>query len=407
MENIQQIRYRYFTEAEQAELRGLIASGAVTAKRHPKYDLYLYSYTRDYVRTPNEARWKNDLLNQCRGLIATGDGAIVVRPFPKFFNYEEIDAYYEPGYVENLVKSKHLYPQIWEKVDGSLGILYFPPDGSAPELCTRNSWDSDQAIEGTRILRRKYWRALEQLDRSKTYLFEIIYPENRLIIDYGSREDVVLLAVRDTASGYEYPINDPRFNPGYSDNPEFNKGFPIPHRYMNVSDWHNCREFIDPENKEGFVVRFIDSALEPTPAFRVKMKFKEYFEMNFLKGKLTRQNILKLVTSDQGKLREMFDRLREAQAEEMEIIARNYVKEFEAYRDKLAADAIAAYKSPEEFPSKAEWAAYVKASGSIAPVLFKLKPGASVKSLMDDPTMQKILWKIVWQDLSEQKEEQK
>jgi RNA ligase len=87
---------------------------------------------------------------------------------------------------------------VTDKLDGSLGILYPTPDGHA--VATRGSFASDQALHATEIWRKRYAADVRPAP-GKTYLFEIIYPANRIVCDYGVLDDLVLLGGVETASG--------------------------------------------------------------------------------------------------------------------------------------------------------------------------------------------------------------
>ena len=384
------------TAEEKQELLELEKSGAVSVKKHPTEDLYLYSYTRDYVHSPNEQRWRNKLLNQCRGLIVDGKGNVVARPFPKFFNYEELEKYYEPGEVDSLIAGK--FPQFWEKIDGSLGILYWKSDGT-PALCTRNSWTSDQAIRGTEMLNNRpfYKDYISKLRKDRTYLFEIVYPENRIIVDYGKKEMLYLLAVINTETGMEYG-----FGPSYASNRDVNPGFPVPMQYdVGSLGWQQCREFFqNRDNREGIVVRFVD-----TPnyghVFRVKMKFKEYFELNFAKGKITKENLLKILCGQNPEkelleLRAGLEAISSSGAEEMDIQLCRYLDELEAEWMKIAEKIVQAWKPLGEFANKLDWATYLKDTG-YSGVLFRCskEERPSVQSLRNDRTIFRQIYKLV------------
>jgi len=114
----------------------------------------------------------------CRGLIVdTETGEVIIRPFQKFFNYEEV-----PNEVP-WETSEYIYVQ--EKMDGSLGILFRYKDDWI--LATRGSFTSTQAVRGMEILKSKY--DLNKFEHTVAYLVEIIYPENRIVVDYGRRKD--------------------------------------------------------------------------------------------------------------------------------------------------------------------------------------------------------------------------
>jgi RNA ligase len=380
-----------FTQEQKLELLELVESGAASVKKHPTEDLYLYSYTRDYVRTPDENRWKNKLLNQCRGLILDGKGAVVARPFPKFFNFEELTKYYEQGEFEAMIAGKT--PEFREKIDGSLGILYWKRDGS-PALCTRNSWVSEQAVKGTELLNTKYGHLVSKLRRDRTYLFEIVYPENRLIVDYGDSEALYLLAVIDTATGREYRID-------LDDPVGANPGFPTPALYDCGDDWTRCREvFENTKNREGLVVRFFD---DEGNSVRVKMKFREYFELNFLKGKVTKDNLLKILCSQQAdeKLRELRDGALQEGCEEIAIQLDRIAKDLKSKWYAIAGKIIEAWKPLGEFESKLHWATYLQNTG-YSKVLFACSK--ETRPQLEDLENSRVA-RLIWCMVAEQEKE--
>lgn len=172
------------------DLKQLIADDYINVQKHPTADLYIYNYS---PKAQYDRLW-NDWTLACRGLIMNALYEVVARPFHKFFNLEE---------TENLILPDEPF-EVYEKMDGSLGILYWA-DGK-PAIATRGSFTSEQAIVATELLHTKYANSLEHLDPTKTYLFEIIYPENRIVIDYGDARKLVLLAVIDTKTGAEISL---------------------------------------------------------------------------------------------------------------------------------------------------------------------------------------------------------
>jgi RNA ligase len=196
----------------------MLREGYVCVQRHPAAPLFIYNYT---PKAQYERVW-NDVTLQCRGLILDGEGAVVARPFRKFFNLEEVGSLPAEPF------------EVYEKLDGSLGILYWL--GDEAYLATRGSFASEQSRRANQILQARYRHVLPRLDRGHTYLFEIIYPENRIVVNYGGREDLVLLAVVDTATGAELPL------------PEV--GFPVVERYDGLTDLATIREKA-ADNKEG------------------------------------------------------------------------------------------------------------------------------------------------------------
>ena len=149
------------------ELNKMIDEKLVIVQKHKNTDYFIYNYG---PKAQYERIW-NDITIQCRGLILDSNYNVIARPFKKFFNLEE-----------HTNDNIPLMPfEVYEKMDGSLGILYWIDD--KPYIATRGSFESDQAIYATNILHNKYKYVIPKLDKSKTYLFEIIYPENRIVVN--------------------------------------------------------------------------------------------------------------------------------------------------------------------------------------------------------------------------------
>lgn len=224
-------------------LKELESDRYINVQKHPKEDLFICNYT---AKAQYDAVW-NDYTMSCRGLIIDSQGQIKARPFRKFFN------------LGSEVKFDQLPDgsfEVYEKLDGSLGILYWVND--SPYIATRGSFISEQSQTATSILNSKYATILPKLNPQLTYLFEIIYPENRIVIDYGATQELFLLAIIDTYSGQELPLSE--------------IGFPLVQPYPQVTDLR-ALETLAEENQEGFVIRF-------ESGFRVKVKFAEYVRLH-------------------------------------------------------------------------------------------------------------------------------
>src|SRR5690348_14978098 len=161
---------------DPVELTAAIESGLVRLQRHPSRPFTIYNYTE---ACQYSAAWSPITL-ACRGLIVDAGGRIVARPFAKFFNHTESQA---PALdVQAQVT-------VTDKADGSLGVIYH--DGSGFAVATRGSFASGQALHATEILRTRYASFVPPADM--TVLVEIIYPENRIVVDYRGLDDLVLL----------------------------------------------------------------------------------------------------------------------------------------------------------------------------------------------------------------------
>ena len=233
------------------QLNKYYEKGLVQKQSHPTLPLTIWNYT---PKVQYENLW-DEITLQARGLVTDNEGNVVARPFKKFFNIEE---------------NKHTPTKefdVYEKMDGSLGIL-FNYKGEWV-LATRGSFTSDQSVKGTELLQKYDYN---RLNPDYTYLFEIIYNSNRIVVDYGDFEDVVLLGMIHTKSGYEVNIHsgndaDVRFK-----NLLNNLGFNIVRKYDGISDYSYLKHAIS-DNREGFVVRFSNGD-------RMKIKGEEYLRLH-------------------------------------------------------------------------------------------------------------------------------
>lgn len=244
-----------------------IASGYINVQGHPEHDLRILNYSQ---KAQFDWRWNAETM-QCRGLIVDGQWNVVSRPFPKFFSVDQLN-----GQVPDEPFDAY------EKMDGSLGILYIA-DGEA-FIASRGSFTSEQAQAAKVIYDHKYCHI--HLDLDCTYLFEIIYPENRIVVDYGDMQDLVLLAVIETATGLERPLPD--------------IGFPLAKRYDGIEDFDALMSMQD-DKREGFVVRFESGQ-------RVKVKFEEYKRLHRLLTGFSQKSIWEILRNG-GDVRSIIERV--------------------------------------------------------------------------------------------------
>ncbi|MFJ3160123.1 RNA ligase [Streptomyces kanasensis] len=163
------------------DLAAAVEAGHVTRKRHPELPLSLYTYTR----TAQYERVWNRVTVRCRGLVADDTtGEVVALPLPKFFNVGEHIA--GQPYAPPLPDEPF---EVYDKVDGSLAVVFHY--AGRWRVASKGSFDSTQA---TWAQRRLDGCDTSALSPGTTYLAEIVYPENRVVVDYGDRRDLVLLA---------------------------------------------------------------------------------------------------------------------------------------------------------------------------------------------------------------------
>ena len=255
------------------ELNRLYEEGLLHKQFHPKYPLIIWNYS---PRVQYEKLW-TQLLMGCRGLVTDFDGNVVARPFSKFFNYEELT----PEQIPNE------YFDVYEKMDGSLGIL-FNYEGQWV-LATRGSFASDQSLKGFFML-QKY--DFKKLHKDYTYLFEIIYDDNRIVVKYDY-EDLVLLGMINTETGYEVDLYGEGVDVRLK-NMVNNLGFKVVKKYDGIRDYAELKGLIR-QDEEGFVVRF-------TNGDRMKIKGEEYLRLHKLMTNVSTTSVWEMLSEDKDVL---------------------------------------------------------------------------------------------------------
>jgi len=284
------------------QLENYSQNGLLQKQTHPKFDLTIWNYS---PKVQYERLW-DEITIQCRGLVTNSKGDVVARPFKKFFNYEE----HKP---EDIPNEDYV---VYEKMDGSLGILFYyeeeltderryniwfnnnyetgmerffnpndlpdfdnpyyeptPKKGGEWILATRGSFTSPQAIKGKEILGRhdiSAWR------KDNTYLFEIIYPENRIVVDYKGEEKLVVLGAIHTETGNEVPDSSLFFLQ--------ESGFEIVTTYKTWGEGYDLLKEEISKDREGYVIRFKNG-------FRMKIKGDEYKRLHKIITNISNRDI--------------------------------------------------------------------------------------------------------------------
>ncbi len=220
----------------------------------PCKKLILFNYT-DFCTY--ERAWDEVTLNARGTVYEIATGKVVARAFPKFFNYGELSEEKQ----QDVQNSQDF--GVFEKMDGSLGIIYYY-DGSW-RVNTRGSFTSDQAVKAKEMLDEKVGDFLLE---GFTYLVEIIYPENRIIVDYKDEEKLTFLAGFCVKPTGEYEIGDELFGlhfPGDT------------FEYAKHSDFDSIQKLQEhlatlDHTEEGYVVRLGSGE-------RVKFKSRAYLDL--------------------------------------------------------------------------------------------------------------------------------
>ena len=291
----------------------------------------------------------------CRGLILDEEGEIAANPFPKFFNLSEHES--------NEIPKEPF--EVYEKLDGSLGITYWWDNNLY--IATRGSFDSEQAIKANQLLTCKYSSSLHLIDSRKTYLFEIIYPDNQVVVDYGEREELVLLAVRDTKTGQDHPIQ--------------RIGFPVARRhYYDLRDF-KVLERLENKTEEGLVLLF-------ESGFRTKVKFPEYVRLHKALTQISPKTIWEMLKNGDD-LALLLNQVPDEFYNWVRSIEKDLKEKYKAIKDYCATKMkfCTALRPREEMATK-----YRK----VAAEYFKtLDYPAVMFQMLDDRDYSQLIWKII------------
>lgn len=238
----------------QATLEEYQTKGLLKNQKHPTLPLLIWNYTE---KTQYNQLWDDITLNH-RATIRDVNGNLIANSFPKFFNIEE---------------NKHSPSQnfeVFEKLDGSFGMLFYYENQWI--FCSKGSFTSEQATKGWEILQKYQYH---NLPITYSYIFEIIYPSNRIVVNYGNQEELILLAVFDKDKK-EY------------DAKAYSHIFPIVKTYQ-IQDYTTLVE-MQKDNFEGFVIKFDNGT-------RCKVKLNSYLELHKKLSNISEYKIWELFCS--------------------------------------------------------------------------------------------------------------
>ena len=74
---------------------------------------------------------------------------------------------------------------------------------------TRESFVSNPAVKSEEIFKLKYRQ--DNINKECTYCFEVIYPENKVVVDYDGMEYLFLISITHTKMSKELNINNTGF----------------------------------------------------------------------------------------------------------------------------------------------------------------------------------------------------
>lgn len=229
----------------------------------------------------------NKFYISCRGkIIDIEKEEIISYPFDKFFNINEVEESKVERIEALIKKSKYLY--LLDKVDGS--TISITKNKNELLVTTNGSFENEQIVYAKKLIEEKYMYFKENILDNYTYIFEIIYPKDKKVVDYGNDEKLILLAVRDINSGVLLRY-DECLDVALKLKIEPVRNF----KYTSLDDLiYNAKNMKDA-NKEGWILRIITD----TEDIIVKIKLDEYLKLHkCLASEINPYNIYDLFIND-------------------------------------------------------------------------------------------------------------
>ena len=239
----------------------------------------------------------NPLVQECRGIILrqSKEGwKVICQPFGKFFNVGETSAY-----PINIFKSV-----IFEKVDGSLLKVYY--DQNEWKVATNGTIDAHYS--DTRITGKTFYDLFmdvvggeqgfdlmkKRMSAGHTYLFELVHPISRIVVNYGEKKELVFVGWRNANNGMDaLPIKSEFEGLDFIRLPEiYQLQTPRIDELQEVADIMNTQGF----DFEGFVVAEVEGIFVTG---RVKIKSPKYLKYHHLAGGSIYNSLMELILKNE------------------------------------------------------------------------------------------------------------
>lgn len=326
-------------------------SGKLRRGTHPDRNLFVWCYSQATVYNDD---W-DDLTLLCRGLVTDNEGTVLSRPFPKFFNWGQERA---PGPE---ITEKPFWA--FDKIDGSLIIVGLDSDGEAV-VSTKGSfttWHSEKAREML-----NGWTPVP----GSTAIFEFIHPNNRIVLDYGDRESLVLLGAVANETGEDH------FTPeNYADESGWFGDLCPPQQIRLQSILQTVQDPENGPNKKGFVLLWPNSS---GPSDRVKIKFSQYVHLHRVLSRMNNVAVWEALMTG------TFDALLELCPDEIYDKVRACADELNARHSELVENAIGvANLARINYETRKDQAQYVlnEQVRAIPSLVFKVLDGKTVEQV--------------------------
>lgn len=259
---------------ENSEWRTILTKPPYSLIIKEKDDYVLFKYKQ------GESDLSLQICKEARGIIIDlKTMSIACRAFDKFFNYGEVLAEHLGNNIRVESKEDGSLIKVWldrynnirvstnGNMDAEESVLPFNPNKTYRDLFNEGLKNAKISIE---LLSYCLYDDLIMGDSNFTLIFELVSPENRIVVNYNNTE-LIFLGIRDNNSGVEYSPTE------LQENMILNR-FRTPQIYNinTLEDAISIANDLD-SNKEGFVL--VDENFN-----RVKVKGKEYLRLHVLRN---------------------------------------------------------------------------------------------------------------------------
>lgn len=219
-----------------------------------------------------ETGW-NKLALMCRGKVIDMKNRVIVSyPYDKFFNLNENENYKDSLIADLMDNAKEIV--VTDKKDGSLIAVTRLSDKEDDFLITTNGSFENMHIDlAKNMINEQYSLFKKNAPLHKTFIFEIIHPDDKHCISYGDTKKMFLHGVRNLD---DYSLLDYQHMSNLAERLKLDL---IEREYL---DLDTMKEKVHEANanKEGWVVRIIG---HDGSEKIVKIKYDEYFVIHRLR----------------------------------------------------------------------------------------------------------------------------
>lgn len=339
------------------DLQKLVAAGVRDFKEYGHVRVFEYNgmIGFDYTQEAEfEAKWTY-FERISRGLVLDAvTGEVLARPYDKFFNIGQHNAYPESP-----------ISCVLEKADGSLGIIF--RDQHEDIRCnTRGSFQSDQAVWATEYIKRNEIH----FPYGCTTLCEIVYPENRIVVDYRGLETLIIHGVRDNNTGKYWHMED------------IHDFFHNDVKVMKSIDLIDTFAFCSVEESIDFVNRQSGVELEGVVIVcedgeRFKVKGEDYLRLHRLVTDISPKRVWELLCA--GNYEDYRKQIPDEFIKEFD----EYAKEIMDWHEDLMVKLMAEYNMRPITETQKDYALWVQTREPwMSPYLFKMNKGIEVSHFL-------------------------